>query len=249
VSDKTHLIEAIQLSGQADFLADYVTNQRKRVEIGHLETAVWDHDSSEADFQTILQRNPWIFGGEYVAARPDRSLVLGDQFDVPLITGDGSLHLVELKKANVSPLIRPLRNHWMVGGAVHEAVSQTQNYLRSLDEDRHRIKSEFGIDPRRVHATVVIGHIDHENSSIPMESVYETIRTYNSHMTRITVMTYDQLAANARNALEMLGAVENTNQSDEEDQDGDEDEYEVDEDPWAGYDGGDESEPHEEPPF
>ena len=84
-----------------------------------------------------------------------------------------------------------------MGGPVHEAVSQTQNYLRSIDEDRHRIKSEFGIDPRRLHATVVIGHIDQENSPIPMKTIYETLRTYNSHMTRITVMTYDQLVTHA----------------------------------------------------
>jgi hypothetical protein len=235
ISDKTHLIEAIQASGHANFLADYVTNEKKRVEIGHLETAVWDPDSTEADFQRILERNPWMFGGQYVAARPERNLVLGDQFDVPLVTADGSLHLVELKKANVSPLIRPIRNHWMVGGAIHEAVSQTQNYLRSLDEDRHRIKSEFGIDPRRLHATVVIGHIDHENSQISIETIYETLRTYNSHMARIAVMTYDQLVTNARNALEMLGAVENQEQSDDGDQD--DGEYEVDDDPWAGYPG------------
>jgi predicted transcriptional regulator len=48
----------------------------------------------------------------------------------------------------------------MVGGEIHAAVSQTQNYLRALDEERHRIKAEFGIDPRRLHATVVIGHVD-----------------------------------------------------------------------------------------
>lgn len=231
ISDKTHLVAAIKASGHADFLADYVTNERKRVEIGHLETAVWDPDADEAVFQKILERNPWMFGGQYVAARRERSLVLGDQFDVPLVTADGSLHLVELKTARVSPLIRKVRNHLMVGGAVHEAVSQTQNYLRSLDEDRHRIHAEFGIDVRRVHATVVIGHVDHANDPMPPEKVYETIRTYNSYMSRIAVMTYDQLVTNARNALEMLGAVENADQNDEDDQD-DEGEYQP-----QGYDG------------
>jgi len=200
-----HLIEAIQASGHADFLADYVTNERKRVEIGLLEMAVWDPDSDEKVFQKILERNPWMFGGQYVATG-QRTIVLGDQFDVPLITADGSLHLVELKRADASPIVRKDHNHWIVGGVVHEAVSQTQNYLRSLDEDRHRIVAEFGIDPRRLHATVVIGHIDQANSSIPMDTIYETLRTYNSFMSRITVMTYDQLVTNAHNALEMLGA-------------------------------------------
>jgi hypothetical protein len=246
ISDKTHLIEAIQASGHADFLADYVTNERKRVEIGHLETAVWAPGSDEGVFQKILERNPWMFGGQYVAAG-QRTIVLGDQFDVPLVTADGSLHLVELKRADATPIVRKHHNHWIVGGPVHEAVSQTQNYLRSLDEDRHRIKSEFGIDPRRLHATVVIGHIDQANSPIPMETIYETLRTYNSHMARITVMTYDQLVVNARNALEMLGAVENLDEADDEQDDGGgEYEAEADDDPWAGYPGpepGDEESP------
>lgn len=235
ISDKTHLVEAIQASGHADFLADYVTNEKKRVEIGHLETAVWDPDTDEANFQKILERNPWMFGGQYVAARPERTMILGDQFDVPLVTADGSLHLVELKKAHISPLIRKVRNHLMVGGAVHEAVSQTQNYLRSLDEDRFRINTTFGIDPRRVHATVVIGHVDHSNDPMPHHEVYETLRTYNSHMSRITVMTYDQLVTSARNALNMLGHIAEEQQDHEAGDDGD---YEQDDrDPWAGYDG------------
>ncbi|TGD89227.1 DUF4263 domain-containing protein [Mycolicibacterium sp. CH28] len=226
ILDKTHLVEAIQASGHADFLADYVTNEKKRVEIGHLETAVWDPASDEAVFQKILERNPWIFGGQYVAARPERMMILGDQFDVPLVTADGSLHLVELKKAHVSPLIRKVRNHLMVGGAVHEAVSQTQNYLRSLDEERFRINTTFGIDPRRVHATVVIGHVDHSNDPMPHADVYETLRTYNSHMSRITVITYDQLVTSARNALDILGHVAEDDQEDSV-------EHEIDEDPWA----------------
>jgi hypothetical protein len=65
----------------------------------------------------------------------------------------------------------------IIGGKVHAAVSQTQNYLRSLDEDRHRIKAGFGIDARRMHATVVIGHIDHDNDPMPPKDVHETIRT------------------------------------------------------------------------
>jgi hypothetical protein len=102
-------------------------------------------------------------------ARRERSFVLGDQYDVPLVTADGSLHLVELKKAHITPLIREHRKHLMVSGEVHAAVSQTQNYLRSLDETRDRVQTEFGINARRVHATVVIGHVDHDKDPMPHE--------------------------------------------------------------------------------
>lgn len=250
ISDKTHLIEAIQASGHADFLADYVTNERKRVEIGRLEMAVWDPDANEAVFQRILERNPWMFGGQYVAARRERSFVLGDQYDVPLVTADGSLHLVELKKAHITPLIREHRKHLMVSGEVHAAVSQTQNYLRSLDETRDRVQTEFGINARRVHATVVIGHVDHDKDPMPHEKVYETLRTYNSYMSRIAVMTYDQLVTNARNALEMLGHVpEVEDDQAEDDEPFEPGEYETDEDPWARYDGPGRDDPDYEPPF
>jgi hypothetical protein len=241
ISDKTHLIDAIKASGHADFLADYVTNERKRVEIGHLETAVWEPGTGELVFQEILERNPWMFGGQYVATG-ERTMVLGDQFDVPLVTADGSLHLVELKRADAGPIIRKDHGNWIVGGPVHEAVSQTQNYLRGLDEDRHKIKSEFGIDPRRLHATVVIGHIDHAKSTIPIDAIYETLRTYNSHMTRIAVMTYDQLVTSARNSLEMLGSAEDSDQSQD-------DEDEPPEAPEEWYAEKAASQDYEEPPF
>jgi hypothetical protein len=164
-------------------------------------------------------------------------MVLGDQYDVPLVTADGSLHLIELKEAHVAALVKKVGSHYMLGGAVHEAVSQTQNYVRALDEERHRIKADFGIDVRRLHATVLIGHVDQENSQIPMETIYETLRTYNSHLSRITVMTYDQLVTNARNALEMLGAVENPEQANKEQDDAAS--PEVVDDPWARYSGHD----------
>lgn len=251
ISDKTHLIEAIEASGHADFLADYVTNEKKRVEIGHLETAVWEPTANEAVFQKILERNPWIFGGQYVAVRRERSFVLGDQYDVPLVTTDGSLHLVELKHSHVTPLVRTHRGQLIVGGAVHEAVSQTQNYLRSLDETRDRVQNEFGVNARRVHATVVIGHVDHDNDPTPPDKVYETIRTYNSYLSRIAVMTYDQLVTNARNALDILGHIAEEQQEDDEDDDyephyKDSDRYDDDR---AGYPGPDPSEYDDEPPY
>lgn len=205
VSDKLDLVRAIEGTGHANFLADYLTAERKREAITDLEAAVRDPSSAEQRFQAIIEKHPWLFGGQYVATRPERMIVLGDQFDVPLVTADGSIHVVELKRANITNLVKTYRKHLMVGQPVHEAVSQTTNYLRSADENVPGIQYNFGIDARRISATVVIGHIDYNSEDMEAKEFYQTLRTYNSHLSRIEVITYDQLITSALNALKMAG--------------------------------------------
>ena len=88
VSDKLDLVRAIEGTGHANFLADYLTGERKRQAIADLEEAVRDPNSLERRFQAIIEKHPWLFGGQYVATRPERMIVLGDQFDVPLVRAD-----------------------------------------------------------------------------------------------------------------------------------------------------------------
>lgn len=231
VSDKLDLVRAIEGSGHANFLADYLTGERKRQAIADLEEAVRDPNSLERRFQAIIEKHPWLFGGQYVATRPERMIVLGDQFDVPLVRADGSIHVVELKRANIPNLVKTYRKHLMVGPQVHEAVSQSANYLRSTDENVQGIHYSFGIDARRVSATVVIGHIDYNDEEMTETAFYQTLRTYNGHLSRIEVITYDQLVSSALNALEMAGANDvGPDASIEEPQP---DSQSTDEDPWG----------------
>ncbi len=102
----------------------------------------------------------WLFGGQHVAAAERRILVPLDQYDIPLICADGSLHIIELKEPG-SRLVKRYRGHLIMANEVHEAVSQCQNYLRSLDEMGAGLRtlhhSELGLDydHRRTRA---IGH-------------------------------------------------------------------------------------------
>jgi hypothetical protein len=61
--------------------------------------------------------------GSSLSTRPDTIL------HIPLLRGDGSLHVVELKRANVKDLVFRLHGHLMLGARSHRAVSQAQNYL------------------------------------------------------------------------------------------------------------------------
>jgi hypothetical protein len=145
----------------------------------------------------------WIFGGEFLAGTGRRQLTVLDQLDLVLFRPDGSLHGVELKRPGILRLVKKPLNHWIVGSHVHEAVGQAESYLRELDEARDHILSRLDIDCRRASMTVVIGHRDHDQSDATSQEIDEAIRTYNSHLSRVSVTTYDNLIENAQRMLDL----------------------------------------------
>lgn len=181
--------------------------QRHEQGLARLRQVVENASSTEPDIQRVLREEWWVFGGRYIAPANRRGITLLDQFDIPLIRSDGSLHIVEIKQANLPHLIERHRNHLIVGSDVHRATSQTINYLRSLDEQRSIISTELGFDCRRSFATVVLGH-PMFTSEYTDEEVSETIRTYNSHLARIEVITYQDLINGATQALALERRVE-----------------------------------------
>ncbi|MEU4553804.1 Shedu anti-phage system protein SduA domain-containing protein [Micromonospora violae] len=169
-----------------------------------LTAAVHNPHSSEADLQYEVQRNLWIFGGSYLPDLGRRRLVAESELDIPLLRPDGSLHVVELKRANVRVMTRQ-RNGLIPNAEVNRAIGQVMNYLLALDEDRSRILDRHGVDVRRAGATVVIGHPRFQ-PDLDEAEVNEVLRTYSSHLARIEVITYKQLLDGASKALKLTEA-------------------------------------------
>ena len=165
-----------------------------------------DPATTEMDLQKTINDAYWLFGGRYVGIADRRSIGPLDQYDIPLLSADGTLHIVELKGPNIPNLIRKHRNHWIVGNAVHEATSQAMNYLRTLDEHGAALettyRNDFGVDydMRRAFATVVIGHPVHVVNASP-RNIEQTLRSYNAHLSRVEVITYATLLDTAERAL------------------------------------------------
>lgn len=209
ISDRDELVEAIRKTGNADFLTEQLIGHRNLETLETLQVVMNNEKSLEEDFRKILRDNPWMFGGQFVGVDRTRQFTTLDQLDIVLITTDGSLHIVELKKAFIPKLVIPHRNHLIVGPEVHEAVAQTQNYLLSLDSEVHTIANKLKVDVSRAFATVVIGDRQHNKHDLTDEEFNIALRTYNSHLSRIQVLTYDQLVTNAMNAMQiMFGATE-----------------------------------------
>ncbi|QKW32990.1 DUF4263 domain-containing protein [Actinomadura sp. NAK00032] len=199
--------EAAQL--MSDVLADVDTGllaqllelRARQAGLAALRAAVDDPDSSENTLHACLKNQEWIFGGAYVTELARRQYTSDTILDIPLLRGDGSLHVVELKRANIKDLVIRRSGHLMLGAPPHHAVSQAQNYLRSMDENRQAILAHHGVDARRASATVVIGHPRYVIRNITSQEVAETLRTYNTHTARIEVITYETLLESATRML------------------------------------------------
>ncbi|MBM7776357.1 hypothetical protein JOD54_006561 [Actinokineospora baliensis] len=156
----------------------------------------------ERDIQTALGNAWWMFGGEFAGEAVRRRMVDTIELDIPLLRPDGVLHVVELKRADVLT-VRRHRNGLIVASAVHEAVGQVMNYLTLLDEQRGAVFEEFSIDTRRASATIVVGHPDFQDDLTAAE-IHETLRIFNSHLSRVEVISYQQLVDRAERVLDLV---------------------------------------------
>jgi hypothetical protein len=169
-----------------------------------VRSVVLNPHSSERDLQVALEQNSWLFGGRYVGLLLRRRLAQLTEIDLPFLRPDGVLHVVEIKRANVK-LVNRHRGRVIPAGEVHKAVAQVANYLRTLDECRDKIHEVFGIDTRRATATAVVGHPDFQEGPRTTE-VNEALRVYNSHLSRIEVITYKDLLDSAERTLSIASA-------------------------------------------
>lgn len=190
----------------AEVLAQLLELKARRAGLDALRVAVEDETSSESALHALLKNQEWIFGGAYVAELARRQYTSDTILDIPLLRGDGALHVVELKRANIKDLVIRRSGHLMLGAAAHRAVSQAQNYLRTMDENRKEILARHGVDTRRASATVVIGHPRFVSGGVTSQEIAETLRTYNTHAARIEVITYGTLLDSAARMLALVSA-------------------------------------------
>jgi hypothetical protein len=215
VGTAPQMVSALAASSDGTLLAEAVELQRRRTQLDELRRLVEDPDSQERrDLHPQLKQMTWIFGGRYIGESRRNELTAGDVLDIPLLRPDGSLHIVELKGANIQNLVHRYRGPGnpqavagqneevplIVGREVHEAVGQVMNYLCRLDEGRDHILTRFKIEARRATGTVLIGHPDFVQD-FSGEEIASTLRIYNSHLSRIEVMHYKDLIENAERAL------------------------------------------------
>ncbi|MFF4555372.1 Shedu anti-phage system protein SduA domain-containing protein [Streptomyces sp. NPDC001422] len=187
---------------------------KRRALIAELKRLIADPSTKETDLHKKIKGNYWIFGGRYTGVAR-ASIMPMDRYDIPLFCADGSLHIVELKGSYITQLIKRHRQHLIPGEEVHEAAMQAANYIRQLDEGGAAMEtiyrnSGLNYDLRRGRATVVIGNQDfvdipedpaRQLGAVTRGMVDQTIRTYNSLINRVEVLTWTDLLDAADRSL------------------------------------------------
>ncbi|MCX4754319.1 Shedu anti-phage system protein SduA domain-containing protein [Kitasatospora purpeofusca] len=188
--------------------AEMAVVRRRRMLVAELRDLARQSEVNETAMHKAMEGHYWLFGGQYTGVAARRDLMNLDEHDFPLVCSDGSLHIIELKGPEARLVRRARDNHLIVTSAVHEAVSQCMNYLRTIDEMGASLRTlhsnELGLnyDYRRARGTVAIGYQDRCISDrATKEQIDQTIRSYNSHLSRIQVLTYADLLDSAERAL------------------------------------------------
>ena len=192
-------VAAIASDEDGEVILQAMELKRRHSGVAKLRAVIEDPRSSEHDIHTALRDQLWIFGGRFVGEARHRRLVKGDELDIPLLRPDGTLCVVELKRAN-EHVVKRHRGAWVATADVHAGVSQALNYLCALDENRNQVFAEFGIDARRANAIVLIGHPKFQ-PDVPEPTINEALRIQNSHLTRVEVLTYKELLDAAERSL------------------------------------------------
>lgn len=157
--------------------------------IEQLETQI-ELNPTEGFFQTHLSRNPWMFGSEYSELLNQRAWIRDQNTDFMMRrTVDGYLEIIEIKRPFAEPLFRfdPSHRSWFPQQELSKVVGQVMGYIEEIDAARDSIERRDGEQSNKIRAKIIIGR-DNDIAQV------EALRRFNSHLHRIEIMTFDQLA-------------------------------------------------------
>lgn len=179
-----------------------ITSFNRKNVIEKLESTARDPESLPVDLQNILNSQSWIFGGRKVNETEKQNYTALDQINYPVFQTDGSLHIVELKLANVPYLVTEQYDQLIVGDDITRAVSHAMKQLVEIDKQKIQSQTDLTSGSRPTTATIVIGHTDFI-TEFSAEQVHGALQSYNNYLSRIEVITYDQLIARAKRFLDI----------------------------------------------
>lgn len=146
-------------------------------------------DDREATYQAWFVSQPWVFGTNYTGPVDKRSVGLHEQVDIIMETADGYLDIVELKKPSADVLrYDRSRRVWCWSAGASETVAQCANYLRTVEENRHRLELDEGLRFVKPRARIVMGR-----SNQWERRQHDALRTLNAALHGIEIWTYDHV--------------------------------------------------------
>jgi hypothetical protein len=165
-----------------------------------LKTLVETDNTIESEFQDLLADNPWMFGSEYSELLDRRTWTRDDNLDFMLRrTSDNYLEIVEIKTPFKEPLFLHDKSHdsYYPSSKLSPVLGQVIRYISEIERNRDTILSKDKCDTLKIRARIIVG-------SDGDRSHQEALRSFNAHLHRIEVMTFDQLVRIAGRVLSVF---------------------------------------------
>ena len=155
----------------------------------------------ESEYQKYLEEHYWIFGSEYSAKIDDRNLKWKGEFDFPMRrTADGYLEVIEIKTPHVE-LFSCDGRRYIEKAPVWYAINQVDDYLAGVQDNLTSLQKKYpDLGLEKIRGKVVIGQSKNHG-----EGERVALRRLNARLNGIEVITFDQLVANAKQMLDILG--------------------------------------------
>ncbi len=158
-------------------------------------------DSREGKYQSLLAKNPWMFGSEYSELLNQRVWTRNQEQDFMMrCTTDGYLEVIEIKTtlSGRSLFIKdPSHDSLYPRSELSAVLGQDMAYLEDLDTNRSVVKMKDTEDVNKIRAKIIIGRTGDSEQQ-------EALRRLNGHLHRIEVLTFDQLERIASQVVSYL---------------------------------------------
>lgn len=176
--------------------AEAYQQQPMRSAIEQLERMIAEGNDDESQYQELFERNPWFLGGQHT--RIERHTNLDDR-NIPDYTGvrsaDQFRDVFEIKP----PFMQCFRKDGGFTAPFNDAWSQAERYLNFVRQQRQYLREEKGLLFENPRCFLIVGYglSDQER---------QALRVKESFNPAITVLTYEQVLAVAREFLRVLEA-------------------------------------------
>jgi hypothetical protein len=176
-------------------MANKLRERKKQLEV---YSDMINSNPLEKEWQKWFSNNRWVFGSHYVAIM-DRNIDSSNEVDFFIKSIDGFVNIVEIKRSGADVLVFDTGHmDYRPSSELNKAIAQCMHYIRVLNSNMDSIYQKKRIGPiLNPSCLIVIG-----NSKEWDEEKHLTLRTINSTLHGITIVTYDQMLDQARSLLD-----------------------------------------------
>lgn len=164
---------------------------------------------SESWWQNYIHKNILIIQQGYIHAIEKMNISIGStKFpDYSLITHDGFLDILEIKRPNTDLLLfDKSHSNYYWHGEITKAISQVENYIENIskhsDAVRSYIKDNLKIEQKVVRPRGII--LAGDSSNFTEQKQKDDFRLLSQSAKNILFLTYDELVTRLENYIEVL---------------------------------------------